>query len=342
MKIELLDENRKAAWEDYVDGHPHATFYHRVGWKKVMEKSFGHKTYYLMALQDENITGILPLVHLKSFLFGSMLCSLPFMGIGGICADNDGVETALLDAAGGLLKELKGDYLELRSTKRSKADIPVKTHKVTMTVELDSDPELIWKNFKTKHRTAIRRAAKNELEIRSGTEEFLNTFYEIESTGWRDLGTPFYPKSFFKNIVNELGDHIEIFLVFYQGQPIATAFNGLFKDEVEGMWTYVLREHVKLQANYFLYWEMIRKACEKGYRKFHLGRSTTESGGAFYKSKWNAIPTQLYWGYVLNKAQTVPDLDVENPKYKRAIQLWKKLPVNLTRWIGPLLAKNIP
>lgn len=342
MEVIHLTEADIPKWNDYVVKHPYSTFYHRIEWKDVIEKSFGHNSYYLMALNREKVVGILPIVHLKSLLFGSIFCSMPFLNFGGVCADNEGTEKILLSEAGKILKESGGDYLELRHKKKSSADIPAKTHKVSMTLKLDSDPDVLWNNFKTKHRTNIRRAYKNELEIRVGGKGLLNEFYHIISIGWKDLGTPIYRKSFFENILNAFENSVEIYIVFHEGRAIATAFNGLFKDTIEGMWTYSLREFARLQTNYFLYWEMIKKACQNGYKIFHLGRSTNETGATFYKSKWNATTKQLYWEYILNNVAELPELNVDNPKYQRAINLWQKLPVKATQFIGPLFSKYIP
>jgi len=342
MKINYLSKPDIPDWEKYVDNHPGATFYHKIEWKSVIEKSFGHKTYYLMALDQDDVVGILPLVHLKSLFFGSILCSMPFLNFGGICADNGAAEKSLIKEAENILKRVGGDYIELRHLKKSVVGIPCKTHKVSMALELAPDPDVLWKNFKTKHRTNIRRAAKNGLEIKVGGIEYLRDFYNILSTGWRDLGTPIYRISFFENILNAFKESVEIYLVYYRGIPIATAFNGLFKGTVEGMWTYSLREYYKLQTNHFLYWEMIKRCCQRGYKLFHLGRSTTETGGTFYKKKWNAVPKQLYWEYVLNRRDNLPELNVENPKYQMAIKLWRKLPVRVTQYLGPHIAKNIP
>ena len=342
MQITHLNKSNVNLWQNYVNGHPDATFYHRHEWKDVIEKSFGHKTYYIMAMANDKVTGILPMVHLKSLLFGSIFCSMPFLNFGGICADNAAAENALLLEAEKTLKTSNGSYLELRHKKKSIADIPAKTHKVSMTLELAPDPDVLWKNFKTKHRTNIRRAYKNGLEIKVGGREYLKDFYNIMSIGWRDLGTPFYKFTFFENIMDSFADAVQIYLVYHEGRPIATAFNGLFRDTVEGMWTYSLREFAKLQTNYLLYWEMIKRACENGYKLYHLGRSTNETGATFYKKKWNAVTKQLYWEYILNKADEVPDLTVDNPKYDLAINIWKNLPVWSTKMIGPYIAKNIP
>jgi len=344
-------------WEKYVNENPYATFYHRIEWKEIIEKSFGHKTHYLIALRssDSNSTnssnptnpsnsvvGILPLVHIKSLIFGSIFCSMPFLNFGGICADNAEVECLLLKEADKVLKEKSGDYLELRHLKLTSDGVLCKHHKVSMAIELNPDPEVLWSAFTTKHRTAVRRAAKNGLELKFGKGELLPEFYDVMSRGWKELGTPIYSYSFLKNIVNTLGDSIEISLVFHEGRVIAGAFNGLHKDTVEGMWLSSLNEYAKLQTGYVLYWEMIKRACEKGYKQFHLGRSSVESGGEFFKKKWNAVAKPLYWEYILNKTQEMPEINVDNPKYQLAIRLWKKLPVGLTQKIGPYLAKNIP
>jgi FemAB-related protein (PEP-CTERM system-associated) len=329
-------------WEQYVENKPDATFYHRIEWKNIIEKSFGHNTYYLMAMNHEKVVGILPLVHIKSLIFGSIFCSMPFLNFGGVCADDEGVENFLLREGEKILKDKGGDYIELRHLKQTSAGIPCKSHKVSMTIELNPDPEIVWNQFDRKHRSNVRRAAKNGFEVKFGKGELLPEFYQVMCRGWKELGTPMYAYSFLNNIVEALGNFIEIYLISYEGKNIAASFTGYYKETVEGMWLSSLHEYSKLQAGYVLYWEMIKRACELGYKQFHLGRSSTESGGEFFKKKWNAVPKPLYWEYILNKSKEIPELNVENPKYHRAIEIWRKLPHRVTTFIGPHLAKNIP
>lgn len=323
-------------------GHSDATFYHRIGWKRIIEKSFGHSTYYLMASEGPIIVGVLPIVHLKSMLFGSIMCSMPFLNFGGICANNSEAKSTLLSKAKDLLQEHRADYLELRHFNQTGSGLPCKTNKISMTVALNHDPEVLWNKFATKHRTTIRRAAKNELEIIRGKGDILTEFFTLLNHGWKELGTPLYSRSFFENILETFPDSIEIYLVLHKGTPVAGAFNGLFNGTVEGMWASSPRSYVKLQANYFLYWEMVRQACIDGHKSFHLGRSSADSGAAFYKEKWNAIPGQLYWEYLLNENQKLPELNVDNPRYRSAIKLWRALPMGITTVMGPGIAKSIP
>jgi len=108
------------------------------------------------------------------------------------------------------------------------------------------------------------------------------------------------------------------------------------------MWAGSHPDFRRLQANYVLYWEMIKDACERGYSSYHLGRSTVETGGESFKKKWNAESSQLYWQYYMPGGNGMPQLNTGNPKYRMAISAWRKLPLALTRLIGPHLSRSIP
>lgn len=341
-KVEVATDVDKGRWNDYLIGTGNGSLYHAFEWKNVMERSFGHKGFYLMAMEDGEIRGILPLVLVKGPFFGKLIVSMPFLNYGGICTSHEEVARALFNAAAGLVEHNGAKYLELRSPTKCSFDLPVKTGKVSMTIHLEADPEQIWRGFSTKLRTNIRRAEKNELKIKIGGAENLHRFYKVLSQNMRDLGTPIYREDFFKSILEELGDRIRIFLVLYQDKPIATAFNGHFKNTVEGLWASSIREYDKLQPNYFLYWEMIKYACENGFEYFHLGRSSTDSGSLEFKKKWNAVPQQLYWYYYLNGGGNLPELNPQNRRYRLPIKIWQKLPVWMTKIIGPPVAKGIP
>lgn len=342
LVVAELDAAHEKKWLAYVNDSPSATFYHCIEWKDVIENTFSHRTNYLMALENDEVRGILPLVHLKSLAFGSILCSMPFLNYGGICADTEAAEIALLEEAKKILKRKRGDYVELRQTRKLFSETPFKLAKVSLSVELRPEPDEVWDGFDRKHRSAIRRIAKNGFSIEFGRAELLPAFYSIMSSSWKELGTPFYSYSFYEEIFRKLGNSVEIALVSLNGSPVASAMTGFFKDMVEGLWLGYFRDYAKLQPGYFLYWEMIRRYCILGYKVFNLGRSTTDSGGEFFKKKWNATTRQLYWEYILNGKKKIPELNVQNPKYKVAMKVWSRLPAAFTNILGPHIAKNIP
>ena len=329
-------------WDEYVSGSSYGSFYHRFGWKRINEEVFGHETFYLAAMEGKAICGVLPLVHIKSRIFGRMMCSMPFVNYGGICADNEDAEDALLQEATRISRDRKVQYVEIRGKNRLGADLPTSEKKVSMTMSLENDPEKIWESFRTKHRTNIRRAYKNGLSVRWGGGDLLDEFYRILCNSWRHHGTPIYRKRYFAEILREFPGETAIFVVMCGDRPAATAFNAYCQGTVEGMWAGIHQDFRKLQPMYVLYWEMIKHACEKGCSQYHFGRSSVESGGENFKKKWNLQEQQLYWQYSLFLSRKLPELNVDNPKYQLAMMGWRRLPMRLTLLLGPYLSRSIP
>lgn len=329
-------------WNSYVRESPTASFYHQFEWKVITENEFQHKTYYLASLCNGKIDGIFPLVLLRSRLFGRILCSLPFVNYCGPSASCPTVENALLSRAYEIARKENVDYLELRALHVCDEELPRSESKVSMTIPLASDPDVLWNAFKSKHRNNIRRVYKAGLSVKSGREEMLDVFYDLICHSWRNLGTPIYRKQYFQTILETLGSQVRIFVAYKGSTPIAAAFNGYCGNTVEGLWTGTSLKYRNLQGSYILYWEMIKNACEEGYEQFHLGRTSVESASVSFKTKWGADSKQLYWQYYLPDGGDIPQLNVANTKYKLAISVWKTLPLWLTRTAGPVLAKSIP
>ncbi|MGA6826496.1 FemAB family XrtA/PEP-CTERM system-associated protein [Nitrospira sp. NS4] len=342
MNIIHCDESYAQAWDEYLSHHEQASFYHLFGWKRVNEASFGHQTFYLAAVDEGRIRGVFPLVSLKSRIFGNILCSLPFVNYGGPCADEAEIEQLLLNEAGAIVERHRFDYLEIRSQRKLGGDLPTSEHKVSITLTLDKNPDTLWNAFKTGHRNNIRRAYKRGLSVRSGGIELLDTFYDILSESWRNLGTPLYQKEYFECLMKTFPQETRIFVLDHDGVPVSSALNGHFHGVVEGMWLGALPKAREVESSYVLYWEMMKDACERGFQLYHLGRSTVDSGGEAFKKKWNTYPTQLYWQYIVQSGRPIPQLNVGNPKFQLAMSVWRMLPLPLTRVIGPVVAKGIP
>lgn len=343
MTTKLTTSDQQDEWNNFVISSSQAAFYHLFEWKTIIERCFGFKTFYCMALKDQQIQGILPLVLCDNIIFGRKLISMPFLNFGGVCAVNSDAEAALLQQAKLLTSRARAKYLELRQTRRIDEQLPVKTNKVSMTIDLKPGYEAIWANFSGNLRTEIRKAKTLGLEVRSGKQQYLDAFYHVFSKNYKILGTPVIQKRFFHLILEELGRYIKIFVVYFDNHPVGTALNAYFKDTVEGMWAGSLSHiYPKLRINYILYWEMIKDACQHAYSYFHLGRSTKDSGPQKFKEKWLAEPKQLYWEYYLNGSKKMPQLQVDNPKYQFPIKIWRKLPLNVTSMIGPVLASGLP
>jgi FemAB-related protein (PEP-CTERM system-associated) len=342
MPIIRCDRTDDARWNRFVHDCPRASFYHRAEWRDINARNFGHESVHLAAVDGDRIVGIFPIVRLKSLLFGTVACSMPFVNYGGPAGVSDDVEQQLLDAAAAVADEWRVKYLEIRSQRQFGERYPTSDHKVSMTIALDADSEVLWNAFKTGQRSEIRRAYKNGFTAKFGPG-LIDDFYAVLSESWRDLGTPIYHVDYLKSVLATFPDSTRLCVVYApDGTPAAGALDGIHNGTVEGMWLGIRGEYRKQLVGYVLYWELIKNACELGHRRFHLGRSSKDSGGEQFKKKWNAESIQLYWQYILRTVPGIPSLNPDNPKYQLAIQTWQRLPLGVTQFVGPLISRSIP
>ena len=340
IRITTLEPEQAEAWDGYVNNHPDGTFFHLSGWKRVLEKGVGHPAYFFCALKGDQIVGVLPTGHVKSMLFGNSLISSPFSVYGGPIADTEEIEQQLTQAACELAKRLKVDCLEMRLREKINPDWPTKDLYVTFRKEIDPDPDVNMKAIPRKQRAMVRKGIQAGLV--SEIDTTLERFYEAYSFSvWR-LGTPVFPKGYFQALKDVFGESCEIITITTEsGELVASVMNFYFKDEVLPYYGGGLDIARDCKGNDFMYWEVMRMAAERGIRVFDYGRSKLETGSYRFKKHWGFEPEPLPYQYFLVKADEVPQINPNNPKYKLFIDTWKKMPVGLSRIIGPWLAKNL-
>lgn len=342
MSILRCDRSHATAWNEFVGRAPGASFYHRWEWGAINEAAFGHETACLAAFDGAQLTGVLPLVRLKSRLFGHIACSMPFVNYGGPAGLSDEIERDLVSAAAQVAETWGVDYVEIRSQRQFGERYPTSEHKVSLRIRLDRDPDEVLARMPRDHRAEIRRASKRGFVARFGPE-LIDDFYLVLSESWRDLGTPLYRVGYLKAILDGFPGATRLCVIYDQaGRPAAGAFDGLHNDTVEGMWLAMRGEYRRQLVGYVLYWELIKNACEQGFRVFHLGRSSRDSGGEQFKKKWAADAVQLYWQYILRSRSDIPALNPDNERFRLAIRVWQKLPLWITQAIGPQIARSIP
>jgi FemAB-related protein (PEP-CTERM system-associated) len=248
----------------------------------------------------------------------------------------------LLTEAQRVADEWRVDYVELRSRRDLGASYPSADHKVSMTIALDKDPEVLWNAYKTAHRQQIRRAYKFGLTAKLGGAELFDDFYSVLCESWHDLGSPILSRKYLSAVVAAFPETTRICVVYSGTETAAAALYGIHRGTVEGMWLGTRPKYRAQMPGYVLYWETIKDACERGLERYHLGRSTAQSAAESFKKKWNAEVTQLYWHYILRTRSEVPRLNPQNPRYRLAINTWRRLPLSVTRLVGPVIARSIP
>jgi len=329
--------------DDYVRNKSISNLYHDYRWGTIIEKCFGHKYHFLLSEKiDGAINGVLPFVHMKSWSFGNFIVSMPFFNYGGVCADDDSVRDHLIAEAVRMAKDLKVHHIEFRQENSFQNGFPEKTIKVSMRLDLPGSSDDLWKSFPSKLRSQIKVPQKAGMTARIGGIDELESFYDVFSENMRHLGTPVYPKRFFRNILDEFPTNTWICSVYMGDVPVASGFLAGFKKRLEIPWASSLRKHNRFSPNMLLYWSCLKFACEKGFTIFDFGRSTVDESTYRFKEQWGAAPTPMIWSYWVRNEGKMPDITPRNRKYHFAIGIWKKLPLSVTRMIGPRIIRNIP
>ncbi len=327
-------------WDAFVRAHPDGSFFHLSGWARVIEEGLGHKAHYLLAERDGEIRGVLPLGRVRSRLFGDALSSTPFCVYGGAVAADDTARETLERAACDLARELRVDYLELRNRERRHHDWPAKDLYVTFVKEIDPDPERNLLAIPRKQRAMVRKGI--EAGLRGDIDDDLDRFFDVYSASVHRLGTPVFPPRYFRALRQVFGEQCELLTVFDRdGAAVSSVMSFYFRDQVLPYYGGSLAEARNLKANDFMYWDLMRRACERGIRVFDYGRSKVGTGSYHFKLHWGFEPTPLAYEYCLVRAGSVPDINPLNPKYRMFIALWQRMPLALSRRIGPLIARNL-
>jgi FemAB-related protein (PEP-CTERM system-associated) len=338
MSVRPYTDADASRWDHYVERAGSATCYHHTRWKRVMEQTFRWPTHYLLSEDARSaVNGVLPLVTLKSRLFGHFLVSLPYIDHCGICADGPGIARELLEHAIEIARTQGAGHLELREDRPLDSTLPVKTAKVAMRLDLPETAEDLWRSFPSKLRSQIRRPGREGMQARIGAEDELDAFYGVYASNMRDLGAPAQSKSLFRNMLRELPESTWICSVYTGEQPVAAGFLVGFQQTLQIPWASSLRSHNRAGPNMLMYWTALTLGCEKGFGVFDFGRSTSGEGTYRFKEQWGARPAPLYWYYWLREGTALPELGPKNPRYQAAIRVWRRLPVRLTTLLGPRL-----
>jgi FemAB-related protein (PEP-CTERM system-associated) len=339
LQVRLLDPDRHAGWDSFVRDHADGSFFHLAGWRDVIESALGHRTHYLEARQGSETVGVLPLAEVRSRLFGHALISTPLCAYGGAVGSEPRVVARLEDAAAELAATLGVDYLELRNRKATRTDWPAKDLYVTFRKPIDPDHERNLAAIPRKQRAMVRKGIAAQLVARSGRD--VGVLYDLYSESLRNLGTPVFSKRVFEALLKAFPDEVDVVVVSHGAEALSAVMNFYFRDEVLPYYGGGVAQARSFAANDFMYWEVMRTAAERGCRVFDYGRSKRGTGSFSFKTHWGFEPEPLVYQYHLVRASTMPNLSPTNPRYRRAIELWRRLPLRLTQLVGPPIAKYL-
>lgn len=333
----------RGRWAHLLEQADEASPSRYLEWLTILEDGLGHKPVVLEAESNGETRGMLPLAYMQSALFGKFLVGLPYLNLGGVLAIDDHAAHRLVDQAVKLADELNVRYLELRHAARQphasfNHELREKVH---MRLELPASVDELWKGFSPKVRNQIRKAEHERVTIKWGGRELLRDFYDVFSRNMRDLGTPVFSCRLFASILTHLSDRAEVCVARHAGRAVAGAIlvHGRGISEVPSASS--LRRANHLNCNMLMYWHLLVRSIERGHQTFDFGRSSAGSNTYRFKAQWGAVPHPAIWQYYVRQG-SVSEMRPDNPKNQRRIAVWKRLPVWLTRLVGPPIVRGIP
>jgi FemAB-related protein (PEP-CTERM system-associated) len=343
IKVSMLTQSQRARWDEFVQRCPQATFFHLSAWQDILEQVFNHRTFYLYAERAGEIVAVLPLAEVRSRLFGHALTSLPFCVYGGIAADVDAgldVVHELESKAETVARALGVTHLEYRNLQQRHEDWPRQELYVTFRKEILADVEANMLAIPRKQRAMVRKGIKNGLV--SEIDDGVDRFFDLYSDNVLRHGTPALSRKFFQRLKDTFGEACEVLTVTTpEGKPLSSVLSFYFRDEVLPYYAGDDMAARDLAANDFKYWELMRRACERGCKVFDYGRSKVGTGPYSFKKNWGFEPQPLSYEYRLYKCDAIPQNNPMNPKYRAFIALWKRLPLGVANRLGPHIVRSL-
>jgi len=329
-------------WRRVVNESHGSGLAHAPEWFSLIRRAYGHTPLYLTMDDGNGRSGVLPAFVVRRPFFGTVVTSMPFLDSGGPCSRSAETRKLLVEHLVAEARRIGAAQVELRCSEPLDIPAQLAEHKVNMTLSLPADPDQLWRRLDRQVRNQVRKAERSGLTVDNGGVENMRAFYETFVVRMRDLGSPPHAPEFLRAVVDAFGTRARIVLVRKGGLTIGAMIALAFKDRLVVPWAICLKEYFSLCPNMLLYWETLRSACVEGFRSFDFGRSTRDSGTHRFKLQWGAQEEPLYWYRIpLGRARPQGQLATDGAKALILSKAWQRLPLALTRCVGPQIRRYL-
>ncbi|MDO7835037.1 FemAB family PEP-CTERM system-associated protein [Sphingobium sp. HBC34] len=344
IQLDIDDPAQGQAADAFVMAQADGTPFHRTAWLRAITQATGHRALILAAVAPSgHISGLLPLHHVRSRLFGKALVSTAFAVDGGILAQDQRTVAALAAAAEQLARTIGPVPIELRGGlapgdgwERREGE-----HVGFVRPIADCDEaELLA--IPRKHRAELRKALANPaLMVETGrSERLIRDHYHVYAQSVRNLGTPVFPAALFRAVLHHFGEDADIMVVRDADRPVSAVLTLYHAGRIMPYWGGGVTDARRLRSNELMYYRLMGHGRARGMTLFDFGRSKAGSGQAAWKKSFGFAPrTLVYHGWSVDGAQR--DISPANAKYQRRIELWKKLPLPLANLLGPMISRGL-
>lgn len=345
LVLRSFEPRHADAWDMFVTNHQAGSFFHLAAWAEVIATAFGHMCHYTLAERDGTIVGVLPLVQMKTFLFGNTLVSTPFCVYGGPLASDPETGAALAAHARALRVKTGANAVEFRCRMAVDDDGEIADWLagpdlyVTFRKPIVANDDANLKAIPRKQRAMVRKGLQNGLV--SIADQNADALHAVYSESVRNLGTPVFSRRYFRILLSVFRHAADVVTVMDHGTPVASVLNFYFRDEVLPYYGGGTSAARRVAGNDFMYWEVMRRAAARGARLFDFGRSKIGTGAFAFKHNWGFEPAPLHYRFSLAPGAAIPDHNPLNPKYRLFIAAWKRLPLPVANLLGPPIVRGI-
>ncbi len=331
----------RSAWDAFVENHPAGTVFHTTRWLDILWKSFRRPYYHIASLESSQVRGVVSLSRVRGLSGRTSLYSLPYTAYGGMLTDNSATSEVLQGECTRLAQQTNAGMVHLRNTHPTGLNLPGTDLHVKFAKALPASEAACLESIPRKSRATVRKAMTNY-----GLTYIINKdwerLWELSAINLKKLGTPAFPKSFFRIIMEEMGEHADILFVMQNGRALCGVMTFYFKNICNPYFSGSLNEAGSTGANNYMYYALMCHGLKRGCREFDFGKSRRGSGSFDFKKNMGFEPYTLPFQYIFNTQTHLPDFNPSNPKLALFLKLWSRQPLWTSKIVGPLLNRFLP
>jgi hypothetical protein len=342
LNVQIINPIEHPNWDELLLTNDQTTFFHTAAWAKVLNESYNYKPLYFSVIENGNLSALIPIMEVSSFLTGKRGVSLPFTDYCRPIADNNGHLNGTTQKVIQYGRQAGWKSIELRGALDASNQTPAAETFIDHSVDLSLGEQKVFRSFRASTRRNIQSAISADVGITfDNSWNTVRDFYHLNCKTRKYHGLPPQSKLFFKNVFDHILSQNKgcIALALYRGIPIAGAVFFHFGRQAIFKYGASIRKYHHLRPNNLIMWQAIRRYIEEGYRFFSFGKTEPANKGLLqFKDGWGTQErTIYYYRYDLAKNAFVST----NKTLKSSYNLFKVMPLPLLRLTGNFLYRHV-
>ncbi len=342
MKVEIINPLNFAGWDELILAQPDTSFFHSSHWARVLCSIYGYNPLYFIVKDNGNLSAIVPVMEIDSFLTGKRGVSLPFTDFCRPIIRENVKADEIWDSIREYGEKAGWKYIEIRGGDGLDNNLSQSSWCYEHVLNLSQGVQHVYDQFRDSHKRNIRKAEKVGVEVTvCDSLESIKEFYRLNLITRKRHGLPPQPFSFFRDIHQFVIEqkYGTLFLARHQGTAIAGALCFHFGNKAMYKYAASDKRNQHLRPNNLVLWKALEWYCQRGFTRFSLGRTDQgHEGLRQFKSGWGAKEERVnYYQYFFKhkSVTTVPAVDGWHTR------IFNKMPIPILKIIGSIFYRHI-